>query len=174
MKLYKLFSRRTKIGCSQNGLVTCIYDATDVILAVQYFTSSLQLVFETHAPHIEKRVKGRPCPWLDIHTKKLMNRRNQALRKARKSKSNDDWKSYKTLRNKCNKKIKKAKSNHYKKVLNDSINKPKKFWSQTKNVLPGKSQSMANLSTDKHPSRNILSCFYSTMTSKMKKSTYRF
>ena len=103
-----------------------------------------------------------------------MNRCNQALRKARKSKSNDDWKSYKTLRNKCNKKIKKAKSNHYKKVLNDSINKPKKFWSQTKNVLPGKSQSMANLSTDKHPSRNILSCFYSTMASKMKKSTYRF
>ena len=37
-----------------------------------------------------------------------MNRRDQTLRKARKSKSNDDWKSYKTLRNKCNKKIKKA------------------------------------------------------------------
>ena len=47
-----------------------VYDATDVDLAVQYFTSSLQLVFETHAPHIEKRVRGRPCPWLDIDTKK--------------------------------------------------------------------------------------------------------
>ena len=32
-----------------------VYDATDVDLAVQYFTSSLQLVFETHAPHVEKR-----------------------------------------------------------------------------------------------------------------------
>ena len=69
-----------------------VYDVTGVDLAVQYFTSSLQLVFETHAPHIEKRVKGRPCPWLDIDTKKLMNRRDQTLRKARKSKSNDDWK----------------------------------------------------------------------------------
>ena len=138
--------------------------ATDVDLAAQYFTSSLQLLFETHAPHIEKRVKGRPCPWLNIDTKKLMNRRDQTLRRARKSKSNSDWKSNKTLRNKCNKKIKKAKSNYHKKVLNDNINKPK-FWSEIKNVFPGKSRSMANVSTNKRPSLNILSQFYSTMTS---------
>ena len=64
------------------------------------------------------------------------------------------------------------KSNYHKRVLNDNINKPKKFWSQIKNVFPGKSQSMANVSTDKHPSLNILSRFYSTMASKLKKSTY--
>ena len=138
--------------------------ATDVDLAAQYFTSSLQLLFETHAPHIEKRVKGRPCPWLNIDTKKLMNRRDQTLRRARKSKSNDNWESYKTLRNKCSKKIKKAKSNYHKKVLNDNINKPK-FWSEIKNVFPGKSRSMANVSTNKRPSLNILSQFCSTMTS---------
>ena len=39
----------------------------------------------------------------------------ETLRKARKYKSNEDWKSYKTLRNKCNKKIKQTKSNHHKK-----------------------------------------------------------
>ena len=139
---------------------------------MQYFPSSFQLVFETNVPHIEKRVKGRPCPWLDIDTKKLMNRSNQTLRKARKSKSNDDWKSYKTLRNKCNKKIKKAKSNHHKKALNDNINKPKKFWTQIKEVFPGKSQSMANISIDKCPSLNILSRFYRTMASKLMKPTY--
>ena len=82
---------------------------TDIDLPVHYFTSSLQLVFETHAPHIEKRVKGRLCPWIDIDTQKLMNRRNQTLRKARKSKSDYDWKSHKTLRNKCNNNIKKPK-----------------------------------------------------------------
>ena len=48
-----------------------VYDATDVDLAVQYFTSSLQLVFETHALHVEKLVKGRLCPWLDIDTQKI-------------------------------------------------------------------------------------------------------
>ena len=57
-------------------------------------------------------------------------------------------------------------------MLNDNINKPKKCWSQIKNVFPRKSQSIANVSTDKHPSLNILSRFYSTMASKLKKSTY--
>ena len=80
--------------------------------------------------------------------------------------------NYMTLRNKCNKKIKKVKSNHHKKVLNDNINKPKKFWSLIKNVFPGKSQSMANVSTDKRASLNILSRFYSTMASKLKKPSY--
>ena len=75
------------------------------------------------------------------------------------------------MRKKCSKKIKKAKSNHHKKVLIDNINKPNKFWSQI-NVFLGKSQSMANVSTDKRPSLNILSCFYSTMASKLKKSIY--
>ena len=56
-------------------------------------------------------------------------------------------------------------------MLIDNINKPNKFWSQI-NVFLGKSQSMANVSTDKRPSLNILSCFYSTMASKLKKSIY--
>ena len=40
-----------------------LHDTTDVDLAAQYFTSSLQIVFETPASHIEKCVKGRQCPW---------------------------------------------------------------------------------------------------------------
>ena len=76
------------------------------------------------------------------------------------------------IRNKCNKKIKKMKSNHQKKVLNNNINKPNKSWSPIKNGFPGKSKSIANVSTDKRPGLNILSRFYSTMTSKLKKSTY--
>ena len=67
-----------------------LYDAANVDLAMHYFISSLQLVFETHAPHIEKRVKCRPCLWLDIDTKKIMSRHDLTMRKARKSKSNDD------------------------------------------------------------------------------------
>ena len=53
-----------------------VYDATDVDLAVHYFISSLQVVFRTHAPHIEKHVKSRPCPWLGIGIKKLMTQPN--------------------------------------------------------------------------------------------------
>ena len=137
-----------------------------------YFTCSLQLVFTTHAPYIEKRAKGALCPRLDIDAIKLMERPGQTSRKARKSKSNDDWKIYRTWRNKCNKKIQKAKSNHLKEALNDNMNKQKKFWSQIKSVFPQKWQSMANVSTDKCPILNIHSRFYSIMAPKLKKSTY--
>ena len=68
-----------------------VYEGIDVDLPVHYSTPSLELVFETHAPYIEKRVNGRPCPWLDIDTQKLMNIRNETSIKARKPKSNDDW-----------------------------------------------------------------------------------
>ena len=56
----------------------------------------------------------------------------------------------------------------------DGAPKPKKFCAQIKNVFPGKSQSMANASTDKRPSLNIFSRFYSAVASKLKKSTYLF
>ena len=46
---------------------------------------------------------------------KINERREQTLRKARKSKSNDDWKSYKNLTNKCNKKDYESKIKPYQK-----------------------------------------------------------
>ena len=126
--LEELKSDEAKIDWSQK------YDATDVESAV-YFTSSLQITFNNDAPQIEKRMKDKPCPWLDTDTKNVMNRCNKTLKKARISKSND-WKSCKTLRNKLNNKIKKAKSNHHKGMLNNNINNPKKFSSEIKKVFP--------------------------------------
>ena len=56
-------------------------------------------------------------------------------------------------------------------MLNDSINKPNKFFSKIKKIFHGKSKLMANASTDKRPCLNICSCFSSAMPSKLKKST---
>ena len=50
--------------------------------------------------------------------------------------------------------------------------KPSQKSAQFKNVFSGKWQSIASISTDKHPSLNILSLFYNKMASKLKKSTY--
>ena len=55
---YSLEEQKSALGKIDGSLV---YNATDVDLAVQYFTSSLQLVFKTHAPHVEKRVMDRLC-----------------------------------------------------------------------------------------------------------------
>lgn len=143
-----------------------IYDTNNVDLSIQYLKSLYHWSFK-HVPHIEKHVSGKPCPWLDIDSQKLMNRHNQTLRKAKNSKSDDDWKSYKTLRNKFNEKIGKVKSNHHKGGLNYNIKKPRKFQSQIKNIFLRKSQSLVNISADKRLSLTRPSGFYSIMTSKL-------
>ena len=38
---------------------------SDVNSALSYFTSKLKDVFDTHAPLIEKRIKGKPCGWMN-------------------------------------------------------------------------------------------------------------
>ena len=37
-------------------------------------------IFQTHAPLINKRIKGRPCPWLNPALKNIMNSRDKILR----------------------------------------------------------------------------------------------
>ena len=48
-------------------------------------------IFEKHAPPIEKRVKGRPCPWMNNELKTTLNRRDVLLRRARKTNEDADW-----------------------------------------------------------------------------------
>ena len=42
-------------------------------------------VFQKHAPIINKRVRGKPCPWLTNDLKSKMNTRDKLLRKMRKT-----------------------------------------------------------------------------------------
>jgi len=150
---------------------TPIYQLSSVESAVQMFTSTLQTIFDTHAPLIEKRIKGRPCPWLNADVKKKMNNREQLLRKARKSKDSSDWQAYKRLRNECTKDVKKAKSNFHKENLNENIMKPRKFWATIKSVFPGRSTLLSSHNkSDNRPSPNIFSHFYSTMALALKKT----
>ena len=143
-------------------------NSTDVESAVTYFTSALQAIFDKNAPRIEKRVKGRPCPWLDEDTKRLMNQRDKALRKSRRSQNPIDRQRYKPLRNQCNKHIKKAKSTHHKNILNENVNNPKKFWSAIKTVFPVKSTSKSERGSDSHPSANTFSHFFSKIAIDLK------
>jgi len=45
----------------------------------------LQQYIDKHAPLLEKKVKGRLCPWLTKEVKRKMNLRDSLLRKARKT-----------------------------------------------------------------------------------------
>ena len=58
-----------------------------------------------NAPFIQKRVNGKLYPWLSSEIKGLMNERDKAMRKSRRTKNDIDIAAYKLLKNRCNIKI---------------------------------------------------------------------
>ena len=104
-----------------------MYCSTDVNFAVNYLSEKLKQLFDTHAPLIQKRVKGKLRVWLDESIKRDMNRRDHLLRRARKHNDEHSWTEYKKLRNKCKNKVRKAKATYYQRSLNDNRLNPRKF-----------------------------------------------
>ena len=96
-----------------SGFFAC----TNINRSWDIIESNLLAVFDKHAPIIQKRVKGSQSPWLSTDIKDVMNDRDKMLRRARKSKCEHDWTSYRHLRNQCTNKVKKAKAAHLVKTL---------------------------------------------------------
>ena len=71
-----------------------IYNTNDVNKAVSYLQNTLTVLFDKYAPLIEKRVRGKPCGWLDDNIKHEMNRRDGPLRRARKLNDDNSWREY--------------------------------------------------------------------------------
>ena len=74
-------------------------------------------VMNKHAPFVQRRIKGRSCPWLNSYIRKKINNRDYHLRKARTTKAEVDWLTYKRLQNRVNRLIDKAKQSYNKKNL---------------------------------------------------------
>ncbi|XP_057299399.1 uncharacterized protein LOC130630019 [Hydractinia symbiolongicarpus] len=109
-----------------------LYMMTNVNAAWLYFKQILFLILDKHAPTIEKRVKGKRCPWLPNDIKKDMNTRDQLLRKARKSNKGSDWSAYKTLKNRCNNRIKYARQKYHKKLKQAAFPLQNFIWKKPK------------------------------------------
>ena len=59
-----------------------IYNCKNVSNALELSCSTLKNVFDQHASFIEKRVKGRKCPWLTSEIREKMSDRDKLLRKS--------------------------------------------------------------------------------------------
>ena len=112
---------------------------TDVNKATDYFTDTLRQIFYSHAPLVEKWVKGKKCKWLTRELKHSVNERDQMLRKAHHTKDPTDWRAYKMLCNKCTNDVRRAKTVHHRNLLNEKSGNPRKFWQAIKSIFPTKS-----------------------------------
>ena len=96
--------------------------------------------------------------WIS-NIKKLMNERDQVLRKARKTKSDNDWSRYKILRNQCNNLLKKNRSQYNKNLIEENSLNPKQFWTCVKDVFPTK-QHVSSQSSSKPKSKVMKFCIW--------------
>ena len=115
-----------------------IYGIQDVNTALTFFNSIVKQIFDKHAPVTVKRARGKPCRWLNSDLKKLMKDRDRVLEKARKSKKDEDWRVYRTLRNSCNNQTKAAKRSYHRNLLDENAGSPKGFWKCIKSIFPTK------------------------------------
>ena len=142
-----------------------IYMSRNVNTAVKLFNEIVKGNFDRHAPEAARRVRGKPCPWLNADLKKLMIDQDRMLRKARSTKEESHWSSYKKLRNSCNNKLRQAKSLYQKDLLNQNVGNPKNFWSTIKSIFPNKTtRTVLNVNSAKEQEKaNIFSKHFSSI-----------
>ena len=116
-----------------------IYDDTNVKLSIweQLFTPIMNHFF----PVRRKRIRKNTHPWINRDILSLMRVRDQARRRAWKTKSEVDFSAYKRLRNRVTSSLRKAKLDYFQRELDGSKGDPKSFWKLMKNVLPPNNQS---------------------------------
>ena len=153
-----------------------LYEFDDIDVATNYFTKCLKTVFDMNAPFKTKMVRGKPAPWLNKDFKRFIDNKNRLLRKARKTKNDDDWEQYRTARNKCNAKIKEAKRKHHRNLIEENTNNPRKFWDAFKQVFPSKSKISVGSPT-KSENKNLVnkfSTYYANIVSELKSKAISF
>ena len=97
-------------------------------------------VVDIYFPMRRKRIRKNSHPWIDSSVLVLMRNRDQARKKALKTKSVEDFNMYKRLRNCVTSRLRKAKSDFFQRKLDECHGDPKAFWKLMKKVLPSKNR----------------------------------
>ena len=120
-----------------NDIILESNDPVNTSLEKWYFL--FNLVVNKHLPLRQKHVK-RLCqpPWFSQQLLDAIQHRNKLLRKARRTKTDEDWRLYKISRNTTYYKIRSAKANFFKTAINDSVNNPRVYWDHLNTLIKGK------------------------------------
>ena len=169
---YKNYNKEILVNELNNIDWRQLYEIKDVNVALSFFINAVSNVFDRHAPPMVKKVRGRRCPWLNRDIKTLIQERDRQLKRARRTKSENDWSSYKQLRNRCNNMIKYAKTTHYKNLIHENTFKPEYFWKCIKEIYPLKSKVSVTPQPNANEKLNNFKIYFSSVITKLKVSAF--
>ncbi|XP_063968654.1 uncharacterized protein LOC135157353 [Lytechinus pictus] len=89
-----------------------VYNSMNVKDAYDLFEDALKCIIDKHAPLKRTRVKKIESPWINEDIIQTIRKRNEVKNKAKHTKSDHDWASYRRLRNDVTAKIRKAKKDY--------------------------------------------------------------
>ena len=128
-----------------------------------------------HAPLIDKKVRGRNCPWLTLEIKQIMRARDASLKKFRRSKLDTDLATYRLLRNKVSARLKLSEENYSRSLLEENSGDSESFWRSVKKILPdAKLKSIptcikaeVKIITDKQSISELFNSFFRSVVNKL-------
>ena len=170
---YKSYLPDNLIKDLQNVDWKPLYNIRNVNEALTFFNKILVSLADKHAPPIKKKVRGKPCPWMNENLKHKMNKRDQLLRRARKTNNTEDWESYKQLRNKCTIQMRNEKSKYQRNLIQESSLNPKNFWRTVKSIIPMKAKAISvdtlnEKESNKKSTANQFCSYFSNIANLMK------
>ena len=104
-----------------------VLESSDVNTAWNKFSTMFRNVIDKVAPVKEIRLKQRNKPWFSGEVRDMIQRRNQALLKFRRTKNNIDYLEFKRIRNQTHHKIQSYKKNYVLDQLEESQNNAKEL-----------------------------------------------
>ena len=123
-----LMHNKKKIKKNNNIYIEAIDHASPwCIVSLDIFNDGFTQIINRHVPFKRFKVKGCDNPWFSPELADIIQQRNSAWAKAKKTGVSSDWLDFIKLRNRCSSLIKQAKSDYYLSVTTENLNDPRKF-----------------------------------------------
>ena len=121
-----------------------LFQTEDIDLAVRMFSEKITNILDKLAPVRTIQVRRKYIPWLSQETKLLMQQRDQAQIRAARTKSQEDWRNFKSIRNQVTRRLRTEESCWQGKKLKNCSGSPSEQWQQVLGWLGWKSSGSPN------------------------------
>ena len=110
------------------------------------FYENISKIIEQLCPLKKFKIKKYKEPWVTNELLELIKDKDIALKRAKRTKLDQDWIVARQLRNSCLSQIRQAKRNFIQNQLNEHWNDSKKIWKEINQILPDKATKHQNIS----------------------------